>query len=196
MKLSGISFRKCRGGIEAAREAPVRPEALPCPLCRLVFGGPPICSADRAPRRFFAAFAVFGKLHISCAGLCAFAPGKVRFLTSCLGSAENRSEARARSRQAAGFLGENLRFSRSPARQVLLLRNGRFARRAADGKKVRLFFAAVFGRRRACPLSTGRCGKSWKNKEISRSDDQAMEGSRCRNGLWRSWSSTGISAFF
>src|SRR5690606_1168509 len=65
LKLSGISFRKCRGGIEAAREAPVRPEALPCPLCRLVFGGPPICSADRAPRRFFAAFAVFGKLHIS-----------------------------------------------------------------------------------------------------------------------------------
>src|SRR5690606_30097371 len=54
-------------------------------------------------RRFFAAFAVFGKLHISCAGLCAFAPGKVRFLTSCLGSAENRSEARARSRKRRVF---------------------------------------------------------------------------------------------
>lgn len=152
-------------------------------LCRVRFAASFLGDRRSAPRtvrhrRFFAAFAVFGKLHISCAGLCAFAPGKVRFLTSCLGSAENRSEARARSRQAAGFLGENLRFSRSPARQVLLLR-------AADGKKVRLFFAAVFGRRRACPLSTGRCGKSWKNKEISRSDDQAMEGSRCRNGLWR-----------
>lgn len=159
-------------------------------LCRVRFAASFLGDRRSAPRAvrhaaFLRRLRSSGSVHISCAGLCAFAPGKVRFLTSCLGSAENRSEARARSRQAAGFLGENLRFSRSPARQGLLLRNGRFARRAADGKKVRLFFAAVFGRRRACPLSTGRCGKSWKNKEISRSDDQAMEGSRCRNGLWR-----------
>src|SRR5690606_15758672 len=129
-------------------------------------------------------------------GFVRFRSGKSAFFDVVLGIGRKSVGGSCPVSQAAGFLGENLRFSRSPARQVLLLRNGRFARRAADGKKVRLFFAAVFGRRRACPLSTGRCGKSWKNKEISRSDDQAMEGSRCRNGLWRSWSSTGISAFF
>ncbi|SFG46815.1 hypothetical protein SAMN04488025_1372 [Planifilum fulgidum] len=197
MKLSGISFRKCRGGIEAAREAPVRPEALPCPLCRLVFGGPPICSAGRAPRRFFAAFAVFGKCTYFVCGFVCFRSGKSAFFDVMLGI------GRKYGRRLVPGLGKRrvfwVKISGFPdpplvkgfyCAMVVLLAG------LLTGKRCGFSSQRSSGVGGSAPFRRADAEKVGKNKEISRSDDQAMEGSRCRNGLWRSWSSTGISAFF